>query len=85
VVLTWNHARTHSALLEIDLLHFAIRPLVEVPTTSDQPKNMIHLFEFVHGYLLVAALHGFVSIYRYPDTSSKVGGIFHQNKVCSIV
>lgn len=54
-------------------------------TTSDQPKNIIHLFEFVHGYLMVASLTGFVSIYAYPDTSTKIGGIHHQNSVSDII
>jgi len=37
------------------------------------------MFEFVHGYLMVATLNGFISIYDYPDTSTKIGGIFLQN------
>ena len=82
IILTWNHNRTHSALLEIDLNNgFNIRPLVELSTSSDQPKNTIHLFELVHGYLMVSTLNGFLSIYNYPDTSAKVGGIHFQNTI----
>ena len=58
-----------------------MKPLVELQTTTDQPKNTIHLFEFVHGYLMVATLNGFISIYDYPDTSVKIGGIHLQNTV----
>ena len=39
----------------------------------------------MHGYLFVANLNGLVSIYDYPNTGSKVGGIFHQNQVSDIV
>ena len=39
----------------------------------------------MHGYLFVANLSGLVSIYEYPNTVSKVGGIFHQNQVSDIV
>ena len=82
VVLTWNHNRTHSAILEIDLNNgFKVKPLVELQTTTDQPKNTIHLFEFVHEYLMVSTLSGLISIYEYPDTTVKVGGIHLQNTV----
>ena len=84
-VLTWNHNRTVSAIIEIDLSNFNMRLLVELKTTADLPKNLIHLFEFVHGYLMVAELNGFVSIYGFPDTSEKLGGIMHQNYVSDII
>lgn len=44
LVLTWNHNQTYSAVLEIDLSNFSIRPLLEVRTTQDQPKNILALF-----------------------------------------
>ena len=34
---------------------------------------------------MVANLHGFVSIYNYPDTTNKIGGIFHQNQISDIL
>lgn len=51
---------------------------------NDNPKNTIHLFEFVHGLLFVATLTGFVWIYSYP-ACEKVGGIHHNNAVGDIV
>jgi len=51
---------------------------------NDNPKNTIHLFEFVHGLLFVGALTGFVSIYSYPQCE-KIGGIYHNNAVSDIV
>lgn len=82
LVLTWNQNKTHSAVVEIDLTNgFKVKPLVELQTTTDQPKNTIHLFELVHGYLMVSTLNGFISIYEYPDTSVKIGGIHLQNTV----
>lgn len=33
LVLTWNHNQTHSAVLEIDLGNFSIKPILEVRTT----------------------------------------------------
>lgn len=72
-------------MLEIDLSNFSVRPLVEVHTTQDQPKNMFSVFELVHGYLMVANMHGLLSIYNYPETGPKVGAIFHQNVVSDIV
>lgn len=62
-----------------------MRPLVEVQTTQDQPKNMLSLFELVHGYLMVANLNGLLSIYNYPETGPKVGVINHQNALSDIV
>jgi hypothetical protein len=44
LVLTWNHNKTLSAVLEIELVQFGMRSLVEVRTTEDQPKTMINLF-----------------------------------------
>lgn len=85
VVLAWNHNATNSALIEVNLSNFQMNRLLEVSTTQDQPKNKINLFEFVHGYLMVALINGFVSIYKYPDTSVKIGGIFHQNTISDIV
>lgn len=84
MILTWNHTRTHSAILEINLSDFSIRPLVEVSTTPDNPKNTINLFEFVHGRLFVATLTGFVSIHSYPECV-KVGGIHHNNAISDII
>jgi hypothetical protein len=46
---------------------------------------MINTFEMVHGYLVIANLYGFVSIYNYPDTTNKIGGIYHQNQVSDII
>ncbi len=85
LVLTWNPTRTLSAVLEVELGKFTIKPLVEVQTSPEQPKAMLNLFELVHGYLMVANLYGFVSIYNYPDTTAKVGGIYHQNPISDIV
>lgn len=85
LVLTWNHNKTISAIIEIDLKTFALRNLLEVRTTEDQPKAMINLFEMVHGYLMVATLNGFVSIHNYPDTTAKIGGIIHQNQISDII
>lgn len=85
VILTWNHNKTHSAVLEIDLTNFTIRPLVEVKTTEDQPKNIINVFEFIHGYLMIANMNGLLSIYGYPDTSQKLGVIMHQNQLSDII
>jgi hypothetical protein len=34
---------------------------------------------------MVANLHGFVSIYNYPETTNKIGGIFHQNQISDIL
>jgi len=39
----------------------------------------------VDDYLFVGAMGGQLSIYRFPDTSQKIGGIFHQNQICDIV
>lgn len=58
---------------------------MEIPTTPDNPKNTIHLFEFVHGLLMVATLSGYVSIYAYPDCTKQIGGIHHQNAVSDII
>ena len=44
LVLTWNHQKTFSTVLEIDLSNFNIRILVEVRTTEDQPKAMLSQF-----------------------------------------
>lgn len=85
MILTWNHNKTHSAVLEIDLTNFTIRPLVEVKTTEDQPKNIINVFEFIHGYLMIANMNGLLSIYGYPDTSQKLGVIMHQNQLSDII
>ena len=38
LILTWNNLKTHSAILEINLLEFSSQVLVEVRTTEDQPK-----------------------------------------------
>jgi hypothetical protein len=46
---------------------------------------MFSVFELVHGYLMVANMHGLLSIYNYPETGPKVGAIFHQNVVSDIV
>lgn len=58
---------------------------MEVKTTEDQPKSIINLIEFVHGYLMVANLNGLVSIYPYPDTTNKVGAIMHMSPINDIV
>jgi len=34
---------------------------------------------------MVANLQGFVSIYNYPETTNKIGGIFHQNQISDIL
>ena len=85
VVLTWNKNGTHSAIIEVNLSNFETKRLIEVATTQDQPKNKINLFEFVHGYLMVAMINGFVSIYGYPNTEVKIGGIHHQNTISDII
>ena len=38
LILTWNNLKTHSAILEINLLEFSSQVLVEARTTEDQPK-----------------------------------------------
>jgi hypothetical protein len=34
---------------------------------------------------MVANLFGFISIYNYPDTNAKIGGIIHNNQISDIV
>jgi len=48
-------------------------------------RSNICFFEFADEYLMVGTLGGDLSIYRFPDTAERVGGIMHQNSVTDIV
>lgn len=86
IALTWDAKFSSSALLEINLKNPQdIRILLQTPGEIEKNKNNIHLIEFVGDYLFVANRFGQVSIYRYPDLSKKIGGIYHQNDVNNIV
>lgn len=85
VVLTWNQTNTISALLSVNLTNFEVKTLIETNTTPDNPRLNINIFEFVDEYLMVGTIGGQLSIYRYPDTTQKVGGIWLQNQVNDIV
>lgn len=85
VVLTWNQTNTISALLSVNLTNFEVKALTQTNTTPDNPRLNINIFEFVDEYLMVGTIGGQLSIYRYPDTTQKVGGIWLQNQVNDIV
>lgn len=85
VVLTWNQTNTISALLSVNLTNFEVKMLTQTSTTPDNPRANINIFEFVDEYLMVGTIGGQLSIYRYPDTTQKVGGIWLQNQVNDIV
>lgn len=85
VVLTWNQTNTISALLSVNLTNFEVKTLIQTDTTPDNPRLNINIFEFVDEYLMVGTIGGQLSIYRYPDTTQKVGGIWLQNQVNDIV
>jgi len=85
VVLTWNNSTTISALISINLNDLSLKNLIEVKTTQEQPWQTISIFEFLDDYLMVGTVGGQLSIYRFPDTTQKIGGIFHQNTIVDIV
>jgi hypothetical protein len=85
VVLTWNQTHTISALLSVNLTNFEVKTLIQTQTTPDNPRLNINIFEFVDEYLVVGTIGGQLSIYRYPDTTQKIGGIWLQNQVNDIV
>jgi hypothetical protein len=84
LALTWNATNSLCALLSVNLTTFEQKILLQL-STQDNSRANINIFELVEDYLFVGTIGGELSIYRFPDTTQKIGAICHQNQICDIL
>jgi hypothetical protein len=83
VVLLWNTQQTLTTLMQVSLINWEQTLLVQ--NQGQDSRTNFCFFEFVDDMLMVGTVVGDLSIYRFPDTSERIGGILHQNCVNDIV
>lgn len=83
VVLLWNTDQTLTSLMQVNLNTFE-QTLLTQNQGQDSRTNFC-FFEFVDQLLMVGTVGGDLTIYRFPDTTERIGAIMHQNSVTDIV